>query len=144
MALIYLDASHQDLSNSIWIGPSNIAATYYGPGVSVVTLLSLAHIHMLALVTLFWVIGFIFVHSSLSNGWKAFWAVLPFVAFTADVCGWFLTKAAPGFVYVVITGGGLFILSLVVMILYSLYDIWLMRPLHGYLSGKSSLGNQQP
>lgn len=127
MALIYLDASHQDLG-SMWIGPANIAATYYGPGVSYTTLVSLAHIHMLGLASVFFIIGFIFVHSSLSAAWKAFWCVLPYVAFLIDVSGWFLTKNNPAFVYVVIGGGGLFVLSLVVMILYSLYDIWLKRP----------------
>jgi hypothetical protein len=127
MALIYLDASHQDLG-SMWIGPANIAATYYGPGVSYTTLISLAHIHMLGLMAVFWIVGFIFVHSDLSSGWKVFWAVLPYVAFLVDVCGWFLTKSNPAFVYVVIVGGGLFVLGLVVMILYSLYEIWLKRP----------------
>ena len=120
VALIYLDASHQDLG-SIWIGPSNIAATYYGPGVSYTTLISLAHIHMLGLMTVFAVIGFIFVHSTVRVVWKIFWSVLPYVAFLVDVSGWFLTKLNPGFVYVVIIGGGLFVLSLVVMILWSLY-----------------------
>ena len=127
MALIYLDASHQDLG-SMWIGPANIAATYYGPGVSYTTLISLAHIHMLGLTAVFFIIGFIFVHSSMTPAWKAFWSVLPYVAFLIDVFGWFLTKSNPAFVYVVIGGGGLFVLSLVVMILYSLYEVWLKRP----------------
>lgn len=128
MALIYIDASHQDLG-SMWIGPANIAATYYGPGVSYTTLVSLAHIHMLGLTAVFFIVGFIFVHSSMMPAWKAFWSVLPYVAFLIDVSGWFLTKSNPAFVYVVIGGGGLFVLSLVVMILYSLYEIWLKRPL---------------
>jgi hypothetical protein len=125
MALVYLDVSHADLG-SLWIGPGDIAATYYGPGVSYTTLISLAHIHLLGLTAVFWIVGFIFVHSSLAPGWKAFWAVLPYAAFLLDVAGWFLTKTNPGLVYVVIVGGGLFVLSLAVMILYSLYEIWLM------------------
>lgn len=128
MALIYLDLSHRDLSGSLLIGPSDIVATYYGPGDSVETLISLAHIHMLGLLTVFWIIGFIFLHSSLAAGWKIFWSTLPYVAFLADVGGWFLTKMNPKFVYVVITGGGLFILALVVMIFVSLYEMWLKRP----------------
>lgn len=113
----------------MWIGPANIAATYYGPGVSYTTLLSLAHIHMLGLMTVFAVIGFIFVHSSLRVAWKVFWSVLPYVAFPIDVSGWFLTKLNPDFVYIVILGGGLFVLGLTVMILWSLYEMWLMRPM---------------
>jgi hypothetical protein len=128
MALIYLDLSHRDLSRGLVIGPSDIVATYYGPGDSVETLISLAHIHMLGLLTLFWLIGFIFLHSSVATGWKIFWSTLPYVAFLADVSGWFLTKMNPKFVYVVIAGGGLFILALVVMIFVSLYEMWLKRP----------------
>lgn len=126
MALAYLDLSHQDLG-SLWIGPQNIAATYYGPGVSFTTLVSLAHIHMLGLMSIFTIIGFIFVHSNMATGWKVFWSVLPFVAFTVDVSGWFLTKMNPEFVYVVIAGGSAFVLSLTVMMLYSLYDMWLAQ-----------------
>lgn len=131
MGLLYLDVSHRGIGGSFWIGPADVAATYYGPGVSVVTLISLAHIHMLGLLAVFWVIGFIFVHSSFPAAWKAFWAVLPFAGFVVDVCGWFLTKEEPDFVYVVIVGGGLFVLALAVMILLSLYEMWLasaMRP----------------
>lgn len=124
MGLSYLDVSHRGMGGSFLIGPADIAATYYGPGVSFVTLVSLAHIHMLGLLAVFWIVGFTFVHSSFSAEWKAFWSVLPFAAFVVDVCGWFLTKAAPEFVYVVIVGGGLFILGLVVMIVLSLYDMW--------------------
>lgn len=129
LALAYLDASHRDLG-SIWIGPADIAATYYGPGVSYTTLLSLAHIHILGLMTVFAVIGFIFVHCSLAPGWKILWSVLPFAAFLVDVSGWFLTKIDPEFVFVVIGGGGLFVLSLAVMILYSLYEMWVKRAVH--------------
>lgn len=125
MGLLYLDVSHRSLGGSYVIGPADIAATYYGPGVSVMTLISLAHIHMMGLLAVFWIIGFVFVHSSFAAGWKAFWTVLPFGAFIVDVSGWFLTKVAPGFVYVVLVGGGLFVLALVVMILLSLYDIWI-------------------
>lgn len=125
MALAYLDYSHRGVGGSLWITPADIAATYYGPGVSVTTLLSLAHIHMLALSIVFWMVGYIFVHSSFAPCWKIFWSVLPFGAFLVDVSGWFLTKLAYGFVFFVIVGGGLFILGLAVMILLSLYDMWL-------------------
>jgi hypothetical protein len=132
MGLWYVDVSHRSATGS-WIGPADIAATYYGPGVSVVTLIALAHIHMLGLLTVFWVVGFIFVHSSFVPGWKIFWSVLPFVAFLIDVSGWFLTKQGFGFVYLVIVGGGLFSLSVAVMILLSLYEMWLVpsRPVGG-------------
>ena len=125
MGLLYLDVSHRTFGGSYMIGPADIAATYYGPGVDVMTLISLAHIHMMGLLAVFWIIGFVFIHSSFPAGWRAFWAVLPFGAFIVDVCGWFLTKLTPGFVYVVLIGGGLFVLALVVMILLSLYDMWI-------------------
>jgi len=126
MGLTYIDVSHRGIHEGILIGPADIAATYYGPGVSAETLISLAHIHLLGLVSVFFIIGFIFVHSSWATGWKIFWSVLPFAAFLADVSGWFLTKSNPRFVYLVITGGGLFMLGLAVMIVRSLYEIWLV------------------
>lgn len=123
--LTYIDVSHRGVGGSFLISPADIAATYYGPGVGVVTLISLAHIHMMGLLTVFWVIGYIFVHSSYATGWKAFLSVLPFAALLVDVSGWFLTRMNPGFVYVTITAGALFMLALDTMILLSLFDIWI-------------------
>jgi hypothetical protein len=128
MGFAYIVASHQGASSSYWIGPSDIAALYIGPGVSMVTLISLAHIHLLGLLPVFAIIGFIFVHSTLGRGWKIFWSILPFLAFLFDTSGWFLTKlVAPEFVYLVIAGGATFILSLAFMILISLFQIWFAR-----------------
>jgi hypothetical protein len=128
MGFAYIVASHQGAGSSYWIGPSDIAALYTGPGVSMVTLISLAHIHLLGLLPIFAIIGFIFVHSTLGRGWRIFWSMLPFLAFLFDVSGWFLTKTvALEFVYLVICGGATFILSLAVMILISLYQIWFAR-----------------
>lgn len=124
-ALAYIYVSHRVSGGSGTITPKDIADTYYGPGVSVATLIDLAHIHILALFSLFWVVGFIFLHSTFSPLWKGFWSVLPFVAFPIDIAGWFATESSPAFVYIVIIGGGVFVLSLVAMIVLSLYDIWL-------------------
>ena len=127
MALAYLDFSHIGSNGSPVLSVHDIAATYYGPGVGYVTLLSLAHIHMMGLSTVFFVVGYIFVHSSFPTRWKAALAVLPFVAFLLDVSGWFLTKLDYEWVYLVILGGGTFVLSVATMILLSLWDIW-VRP----------------
>lgn len=127
MALGYLDFSHIGSSGSPIISVRDIAATYYGPGVGYVTLMSLAHIHMMGLSTVFFMVGYIFIHSSFPARWKAFWTVLPFGAFLVDVSGWFLTKLNEEWVYVVLVGGGFFVLGLVVMIVLSLYEMWL-RP----------------
>lgn len=125
VALAYLDFSHRGVGPLL--SPADIAATYYGPGVGVTTLLSLAHIHMMGLAVVFWMVGYIFVHSSYPSGWKIFWSVLPFGAFLFDVSGWFLTKIDYYFVWVVIVGGFLFIAGLAVMMLLSLYDMWVVR-----------------
>jgi hypothetical protein len=125
MGFTYMVASHQGASDSAWVGVSDIAALYTGPGVGVVTLISLAHIHLLGLFAVFSIIGFIFVHSTLAPRWKIILSVLPYVAFLFDISGGFLTMyVAPGFVYQVILGGAVFILSLATMILISLYQIW--------------------
>ncbi|MGN8160567.1 hypothetical protein ACS8YF_18075 [Salinisphaera sp. SWV1] len=125
MALAYIDVSHMSTTGLI-ITPHDIATAYYGPGMSVNTLIGLAHIHMMGLFPVFWLIGFIFVHSRIAVGWRVFWCVVPFAAFPIDVSGWFLTHYFEPFVYVTIVGGGLFILSLSVMILTSLYQLWIV------------------
>lgn len=123
VALAYIDVSHVESSGYL-ITPRDIADAYYGPGMSINTLIGLAHIHMFGLLSVFWVIGYIFVHSTISRGWRVFWSVLPYIAFLTDVAGWFLTHYFEYFVYEVIAGGTLFVLSLTVMILVSLYQMW--------------------
>lgn len=125
MALSYIDLTHRGVGGSYLIGPASIARTYYGPGVSIATLVSLAHIHMMGLFSIFWIVGYIFAQSSLSLHWKATLIVLPFIGFTLDVSGWFLTKQNPEFVYLVLLGGASFVLSIVSMALVSLFEMWL-------------------
>ena len=125
MALSYLDFSHIGSSGSPLLSVKDIAATYYGPGVDYVTLMSLAHIHMMSLSVVFFMVGFIFVHSSFSARWKIMLSVLPFIAFLVDVSGWFFTKLNVGWVYLVLLGGGGFVMGLGAMILLSLYEMWL-------------------
>lgn len=125
MALAYIDVSHMSTQGFI-ITPRDIAQAYYGPGMSLDTLIGLAHIHMMGLFPVFWVIGYIFVHARIAVGWRVFWCVLPFAAFPIDVAGWFLTHNFEPFVYETIVGGGLFITSLGVMIIISLYQLWVV------------------
>ncbi|MDE2135692.1 MAG: hypothetical protein KGJ49_13980 [Alphaproteobacteria bacterium] len=126
MGFTYIVTSHRGLGGSYRIGPSDIAALYTGPGVSTVTLISIAHVHLLGLFAIFSIVGYIFVHSTLSTGWKVFWSMLPFVAFPIDVTSWFLTKfVAYDFVYLVIAAGATFILSLAAMIFMSFFDLWI-------------------
>lgn len=123
----YVVFSHQGAKNSYWIGPDEIAALYTGPGVNLTTLISLAHIHLLGLFSVFTVVGFIYLHSTLSVASRLFWSALPYVAFLVDVAAWFLTKELGfGFVYLVIGGGFLFILALGVMVLVSLFQLWFL------------------
>jgi len=126
MALWYIIASHHGIGDTSAIGASDIAALYTGPGVSLSTLISLAHIHLLGLLAVFTIVGFIFLHSTVSAGWKLFWSVLPYVSFLVDLLGWFLTRIwGEGFVWMVIIGGAMFCFALGVMILTSLYQIWI-------------------
>lgn len=127
MSLWYIVASHHGIGDTGAIGASDIAALYTGPGVSLSTLISLAHIHLLGLLAVFTIVGFVFLQSTLSSGWKLFWSVLPYVAFLVDLLGWFLTKiAGERFVWMVIIGGALFCFALGVMIVTSLYQVWII------------------
>jgi hypothetical protein len=125
MALAYIDVSHMGTTGYV-ITPHDIAQTYYGPGLSVNTLVGLAHIHMLGLLPVFWVIGYIFLHTTIGIKWRIFWSVMPYVAFLIDVIGWFLTHYYEWFVYQVIIGGAAFVASLAVMIVASLYQLWVI------------------
>ncbi|HYW93108.1 MAG TPA: hypothetical protein VFA95_11740 [Gammaproteobacteria bacterium] len=124
MALSYMVVSHMG-TTGLLITPHDIADGYYGPGMSTNTLIGMAHIHMMGLLPVFWLIGFIFVHSTISLRWRIFWCVLPFIAFPVDVAGWFLTHHYYGFVYETIVAGGAFVLSVTVMMVVSLYQMWI-------------------
>ena len=125
VALAYIDVSHMGTTGYL-VTPKDIADTYYGPGMSVNSLVGLAHIHMLGLLPMFWIIGYIFLHTTIALKWRIFWSTMPFVAFFIDVSGWFLTHYHEIFVYQVILGGIMFVTSLVVMILVSLYQLWII------------------
>jgi len=128
MGFTYIVAAHHATDQSYGIHAAEIAALYTGPGVSPVTLISLAHIHLLGLFPVFSIVGFIFVHSSLPKGWRIVLPIVPFIVFPCDVTSWFLTKYVGfGFVYVTIGAGATFICTLGLMILSSLYDLWLGR-----------------
>lgn len=128
MSFAYVLGAHQGTEENYGLHASEIAALYTGPGTSSVTLIGLAHIHLLSLLPVFAIIGFIFVHSTLPSIWRLALPVLPYVAFLADVASWFLTKfVAFGFVYVVIGAGVTYFAALGLMILVSFYDLWLGR-----------------
>jgi hypothetical protein len=128
MGFAYIIAAHQGTNADYGIHVDDIAALYTGPGASTTTLISLAHIHLLGLLAVFSIVGFIFVHSTLPKWLLIFLSVLPFVAFLIDISSWFLTKYVDiGFVYVVIGAGATFIGALGLMILISLYQIWFAR-----------------
>jgi hypothetical protein len=129
MGATYVVFAHQGANDSYWVGPQEIAALYTGPGVNITTLISLAHIHLLGLFGIFTVVGFVFLHSTLSVRARAFWSTLPFAAFIIDVACWFLTKEVGfDFVWGVILGGFVFILALGLMIIVSLFQLWLLPP----------------
>jgi hypothetical protein len=128
MGFAYILAAHQGTEQGYGIRPAEIAALYTGPGVSTVTLISLAHIHLLGLLSVFSIIGFVFVHSTMPTAWKIVLPVLPFLAFLVDIASWFLVKNVDiRFVYVVIGSGATFIFALGLMIVISLYDLWIGR-----------------
>jgi hypothetical protein len=128
MGFGYILAAHREADQSFGIHPAQIAALYTGPGVSTVTLISLAHIHLLGLLPIFAIIGFIFVHSTLPKLVKIGLSLLPFVAFLIDVTSWFLIKDVDiRFVYVTISAGATFISCLGLMVVIGLYDLWLGR-----------------
>lgn len=97
-------------------------------GASLHSLMRLSHIHLFGIGLLAFTVGLVFRLVVLRRWLKVTLIVLPFAAMFADIAAWFLTKGDPVYAYVVLTGGGLLMLSLGTQVLLSLWQMWLWRP----------------
>jgi len=97
-------------------------------GVSIGTLVRVSHIHLFGLTFIFGFLGLIFSHAYVKRRYlKTVVLVIPFIAILLDVSAWWLTKASPGFAYVVIVSGALMGVSFAVQWCVSMYQMWFFR-----------------
>lgn len=95
-------------------------------GVSVSSLTRVSHIHLFGISFIFFFIGFIF---SMAIGFnkitKAIIIFFPFLFLIVDISAWWLTKFDPAFAWLVIIGGIGYSIASTIMILTSLYQMWI-------------------
>lgn len=94
------------------------------------TLTRVSHIHLFGIAFIFFFVGFIFSFASGFKPWvKALLIFTPFAFLILDIAAWWLTKMVPEFAVLVMLGGLGYTLASSIMILTSLYQMWLMRSL---------------
>jgi hypothetical protein len=86
-----------------------------------------AHTHIQSIGIIFLILGGVFSFSSLPERWKITIVAVPFAALLLDFATRYLAKYVPGVVYFMIFTGAVTGLSFGIMMLYSLYDMWLKK-----------------
>jgi len=97
-------------------------------GASIESLVRVSHIHLFGIAFILFFVGRIFILCEIPPIAKRITVAIPFIAILIDIMSWYITKAVPGFAYVVVITGGLMGLSLSAQILISLYQMWLYKP----------------
>lgn len=95
-------------------------------GAAIATLVRVSHIHLFGVTFIFFLIGLMFTHAYVRPVWfKCAVVALPFAAIMVDVSSWYLIKVFHPFVYVEIAAGALMALCFAIMVLVTLYQLWL-------------------
>jgi hypothetical protein len=94
-------------------------------GKSLDRLISLSHTHILALLPVIFILSFIFWFTTYSEGIKTAVVAFSFFAILLDVGSWWLAKLGPGLAFMVIIGGICLALAFLMLILLSLYELWI-------------------
>lgn len=83
-----------------------------------------AHTHLMSLAVVFFCLSVIFSFCGVKQKYKAFFMPLPFIALFLDFGARALIKYIPSFVYVMMVTGALMGLSILVLTLAPLYEMW--------------------
>lgn len=84
-----------------------------------------AHTHLMSLAVIFLCLSVIFSFCGVGQKMKAFFMPLPFLALFLDFGARALIKYVPSFVYVMAAAGALMALSMMVLTLGPLYEMWI-------------------
>lgn len=94
-------------------------------GATIPTLTRVSHIHLFGMAFIFFFVGWIFSHATgFSPLSKAILIFTPFGFIIMDILSWWLTKLEPNFAWLVIIGGAGYGIAAAVMLLTSLYQMW--------------------
>jgi len=98
-------------------------------GATVGQLTRLSHIHLFGMAFIFMLLGFVFSFAvGINKIIKSILIFTPFAFQLIDIAAWWLTKIWPDFAYFVIIGGFGYFTASTLMILISLYQMWIMKP----------------
>jgi hypothetical protein len=86
-----------------------------------------AHTHIQSIGMILFLLGGLFAFSSVRSSIKTILIVLPFLALVADFISRFLAKYHVGFIYVMMAAGAVMGVSMGIMILIPLYEMWLKK-----------------
>jgi hypothetical protein len=96
-------------------------------GATSTSLTRVSHIHLFGIAFIFFFVGFIF---SFATGFnpiiKTLLIFIPFAFLLVDISSWWLTRVNPNFAWLVIIGGFGYSIASTVMILTSLYQMWIL------------------
>ncbi|MFQ5651270.1 MAG: hypothetical protein ACE5IY_15140 [bacterium] len=84
-----------------------------------------AHTHLMSLAVVFFCLSVIFSFCGVGQKMKAFFMPLPFLALFMDFGARALIKYIPAFVYVMVAAGAIMALSMMVLTLAPLYEMWI-------------------
>lgn len=86
-----------------------------------------AHTHILSIGIIFFCLGIVFSMTSYKESVKTIAVTTPFIALLIDFASRFLAKYVPDLVYLMMMTGALLGLSMAVMILIPLYEMWVKK-----------------
>ena len=96
-------------------------------GIGVDSLTRVSHIHLFGISFIFFFVGLIFSFAvGISKLVKEIIISIPFIFLVLDVLSWWLTKVHPGFAYITIAGGVGYTVCMGIMVLTSLYQMWVL------------------
>ncbi len=87
-----------------------------------------AHTHLMSLAVVFLCLSVIFSFCGIGQKMKALFMPLPFLALFLDFGARAMVKYVPSFVYVMVASGTLLGLSMLVLIVGPLYEMWIRGP----------------
>jgi hypothetical protein len=94
-------------------------------GKSIPRLISISHTHLLPTLTIITILVFIFSLAAYPQGLKSLVIAYAYFSILFDIGSWWLAKLSPALSILVMLGGIALAVSFLVLIVLSLYDLWL-------------------
>lgn len=96
-------------------------------GMSVSRLVSLSHMHVLATITILFLLCLVFSFTAFTEPVKIIVMAFSLASIAADIGSWWLAKFVSAFAVLVILGGMCLAVAFLALIVLSLYDLWLKK-----------------